>query len=166
VEDNCPNVPNGLCKGTCVKIVNSTIVDSGSECTDDSDCEAGEICQMNQEDDDGDGRGDVCDICPHSTNQLDTFPPGGNGIGDACDCEGDFDCDGDVDGSDAAKFKENFGRNTFDNPCTGDNSCDGDFDYDTDVDGTDANTFKAEFGRNGFNNPCPTVPTMDPWCSY
>ena len=25
--------------------------------------------------------------------QADNYPPGGNGIGDACDCEADFDCD-------------------------------------------------------------------------
>lgn len=32
-------------------------------------------------------------------------------------CEGDFDCDGDQDGSDASKFKTDFGRSTFKNPC-------------------------------------------------
>jgi hypothetical protein len=32
-------------------------------------------------------------------------------------CEGNFDCDQDVDGSDAAIFKEDFGRNVFENPC-------------------------------------------------
>jgi hypothetical protein len=32
-------------------------------------------------------------------------------------CEGNFDCDFDVDGADAAVFKEDFGRNLFDNPC-------------------------------------------------
>ena len=50
-------------------------------------------------------------------NQEDTYPPQGNGIGDACDCEGDFDCDGDCDGTDAATFKVDFGRSTFNNPC-------------------------------------------------
>lgn len=35
--------------------------------------------------------GDV-DNCPSLANsdQLDNYPPLGNGIGDACDCEGDF----------------------------------------------------------------------------
>jgi len=42
-------------------------------------------------------------------------PDGGNGIGDAC--EGDFDCDEDCDGSDAMKFKEDFGRSSFNNLC-------------------------------------------------
>jgi len=32
-------------------------------------------------------------------------------------CEGNFDCDSDVDGTDAAVFKEDFGRSTFKNPC-------------------------------------------------
>ena len=46
------------------------------------------------------------------SDQLDTFPPQGNDIGDVCDCEGNFDCDEDVDGSDATKFKWDFGRTT------------------------------------------------------
>ena len=52
-----------------------------------------------------------------SMNQEDTSPPDKNGIGDVCECEGDFDCDGDCDGTDAAKFKADFGRSTFGNPC-------------------------------------------------
>ena len=32
-------------------------------------------------------------------------------------CEGNFDCDGDVDGTDAAVFKSDFGRSGFNNPC-------------------------------------------------
>jgi hypothetical protein len=34
-------------------------------------------------------------------------------------CQGNFDGDEDVDGSDAALFKSDFGRNVFKNPCTG-----------------------------------------------
>ena len=34
-------------------------------------------------------------------------------------CEGNFDCDTDVDGTDAAVFKEDFGRSQFKNPCPG-----------------------------------------------
>ena len=30
-------------------------------------------------------------------NQEDNFPLGGNGIGEACECEGDFDEGGDLD---------------------------------------------------------------------
>ena len=32
-------------------------------------------------------------------------------------CEGNFDCDQDVDGTDAAVFKSDFGRSSFSNPC-------------------------------------------------
>ena len=48
---------------------------------------------------DTDGIPDHEDNCPldYNTDQEDTYPPGGNGIGDACDCESDLDCDGDVD---------------------------------------------------------------------
>ena len=50
--------------------------------------------------------------------QEDTYPPGGNSIGDACECEGDLDRDGDVDADDVTKFLEDFGRNEFNNPCS------------------------------------------------
>jgi hypothetical protein len=80
-------------------------------------------------------------------------------------CEGNFDCDGDCDGTDAAAFKVDFGRSTFLNPCTDDNQCNGDFDCDVDVDGTDAALFKADFGRSLMNNPCPTC-VVGEWCVY
>jgi hypothetical protein len=32
-------------------------------------------------------------------------------------CNGDFDCDGDVDASDALILKTDFGRNVYHNPC-------------------------------------------------
>ena len=58
-------------------------------------------------------------------------------------CEGDFDKDGDVDGSDLAVFAADFGRTDCD---TGD-PCEGDFDEDSDVDGSDLAVFAADFGR-------------------
>jgi hypothetical protein len=39
------------------------------------------------------------------------------GATDLTYCEGNFDGDKDVDGGDAAKFKANFGRSPFKNPC-------------------------------------------------
>jgi hypothetical protein len=66
------------------------------------------------------------------------------------ECHADFDCDADVDGSDALTFKHNFGRSRIQNPCSDANLCDGDFDTDSDVDGYDALTFKASFGTRLF----------------
>lgn len=58
-------------------------------------------------------------------------------------CEGDFDHDGDVDGSDLAVFAADFGRTDCANPPP----CEGDFDGDGDVDGSDLAVFAADFGR-------------------
>ena len=76
-------------------------------------------------------------------------------------CEGDFDLDGDVDGADAATFKSDFGRSSFNNPCTALNPCYGDFDCDGDVDGTDAMLFKTDFGRSEYSISC----TSDNLCN-
>ena len=56
-------------------------------------------------------------------------------------CLGDFDGDGDVDGSDLAVFAHDFGRSD----CSGD--CPGDFDGDLDVDGSDFSVFATDFGQ-------------------
>ena len=56
-------------------------------------------------------------------------------------CEGDFDIDGDVDGSDLAAFAAGLGRTD----CAGD--CEGDFEPDGDVDGSHLAVFAADFGR-------------------
>jgi len=63
-------------------------------------------------------------------------------------CEGDFDCDRDVDGSDLSVFAADFGRTD----CVDD--CDGDFDGDGDVDGSDLARFAASFGKT----ECPSCP--------
>lgn len=111
--------------------------------------------------------GNICDNCPNNYNpfQEDTFPPSGNGIGDACDCEADFNCDGNVDATDVGSFLVHFGRNTFFNPCTNDNPCQGDFLCDTDVDAIDVNNFLEDFGRSQFFNLCPACVSGD-WCNY
>ena len=116
---------------------------------------------------DDDGVPDATDNCPEIPNeeQTDTYPPpSGNNCGDACECEGNFDGDADVDGTDASVFKADFGRSGFKNPCSNNPECNGNFDCDLDVDGTDASLFKSDFGRSGFKNPCPSCPT-DPWCT-
>jgi len=80
-------------------------------------------------------------------------------------CEGNFDCDQDVDGTDAFSFKQSFGRSLVLNPCTTDSPCHGDFNCDHDCDGTDASRFKQDFGRSSLQNPCPAR-EMGAWCGY
>ena len=98
--DNCPDTPNGPNSGTCVSCNDGTI---GSSCTANEQCSGG-YCSMNQEDYDGDTIGDVCDVAE------DTYPPDGNGCIDACECEGNFDNDLDVDGTDTTTFLGDLGR--------------------------------------------------------
>jgi hypothetical protein len=140
-QDNCPNHPNGLLVGTC------TLDIIGTTCTSNEECDivgAESFCSMSQED---------------------TSPPQGNGIGDACDCESDFDCDGDVDAGDVATFLIDFGRFEFNNPCASGNQCNGDFECDADVDSADVEKLLEDFGRFQFNNPCPPCVVRD-WCVY
>ena len=69
---------------------------------------------------------------------------GAHGGPGACEwiyCDGDFDCDVDIDGSDLAVFAADFGRTDCDD------DCDGDFDNDGDVDGSDLAVFAANFGQ-------------------
>jgi C1A family cysteine protease len=79
--DNCPETPNGPDGGTC------TGTYAGAPCTATNQCTLSGSdpahCSMNQEDQDGDGYGNVCDNCPvFNPNQLD---PDGDGIGKECD---------------------------------------------------------------------------------
>jgi len=147
-EDNCPSLPNSPTLGTCVNCSTGSI---GPSCTDDGQCTSGYCC-MDQNDIDNDGIGDLCD---------DSFPPGGNSCIDACDCEGNFDHDVDVDGTDVIKFKTDFGRKPPGNPCTAENPCNGDFDCDGSVDGSDTILFKQDFARRD----CPTCAGGE-WCGY
>ena len=65
-------------------------------------------------------------------------------------CEGDFDGDSDVDGSDLAIFAADFGRTDCNQPSV--LPCEGDFDGDGDVDGSDLAIFAEDFGRT--DCPC------------
>jgi PKD repeat protein len=56
-------------------------------------------------------------------------------------CKGDFNTDGDVDGTDLSLFAAEFGKSNCNWQCTSDFDCDGD------VDGSDLADFAAEFGR-------------------
>jgi len=138
-EDNCPGTPNAECGGTCTSGDTCRV---GRPCMNNSDCGTGGFCSMNQ---------DV-------SNSY--------GIGDACYlCEGNFDCDSDVDGTDTFKFKDDFGRSNTNNPCSNDVPCKGDFNCDHDVDGSDALIMKSDFGRIGLNKPCPAC-VVGNWCCY
>jgi hypothetical protein len=116
---------------------------------------------------DTDSYGDACDNCPTTPNQdqIDTYPPQGNNIGDACDCECDFDCSGGVDATDVTAFLGDFGRSTFNNPCTNASPCNGDVNCNGNCDANDVNKFLEDFGRSQFNNPCPACVAGD-WCVY
>jgi hypothetical protein len=108
-------------------------------------------------DSDGDGVLDNVDNCPFDINpdQDDSYPPGGNGWGDACECEADFNCDGDVAATDVLNFLVDFGRSQFDNPCTNTAPCNGDFKCDGAVGADDVNKLLEDFGRSQFFDPCP-----------
>jgi len=190
-RDNCPLTANASNGGTCSKGTNAGITCTSAG-VNLAECGTGGFCSMDQEDADGDLMGDVCDNCTdydgddyggdpafplnacngvdncpkeYNPNQEDIHPPGGNGIGDVCDCEGDFNCDGDVAADDVTTFLVDFGRNTYNNEFTSGNPCNGDFECDGDVDATDVTKFLKDFGRNQYNNPCPAC-VAGVWCSY
>ena len=114
-----------------------------------------------------DGFPAASDNCPTAFNpeQEDNYPPGGNDIGDACDCEGDFNCDGNIDGFDVGIFLTDFSRSPFNDPCTDEPKCKGDFNCDLNVDAADVTVFLEDFGRSSFFDPCPACTPIE-WCSY
>jgi hypothetical protein len=136
-DDNCQEIANGPFQGVCAKQINENLVIiQWTNCADDGDCEAGEFCEK---------------------NQLDSND---NDIGDACECEADFDCDLDQDWYDVFTFIEDWGRNPDNNPCPPcvpeNESCEGDFDGDCDIDWDDVYKFLEDWGRNPENRPCPS----------
>jgi hypothetical protein len=155
-EDNCPDNYNPVQD-------NSDEDPLGDAC---DNCP--NITNTGQEDADTDNVGNACDNCPDDFNssQEDTYPPQGNGIGDTCDCEGNFDCNNNVDGMDAATFKADYGRSGINRPCNNMEPCNGDFSCNGNVDGLDAALFKQDFGRSSINNPCPMCVSSGSWCVY
>ena len=70
-------------------------------------------------------------------------------------CNGDFDCNGNVDSTDATSFLAELGRSPFHNPCTNEVPCYADFNCDEAVDAGDVGEFIEDFGRSQFSRPCP-----------
>ncbi len=117
--DNCA-VPNGPTLGSCVKPVSGLMSTSGTICSNDGDCPAGETCDLAQ----GDGNG--------------------NGCGDACECYADITgTSGKVDLSDLVLMK-----NEFNLPCPP-SLCNADLNGDNKVNLSDLVLMKREFNRTG-----------------
>ena len=72
------------------------------------------------------------------------YPPDGNTSGDACECEGNFDCDVDRTGEMPRPLRR-ISAGVISEPLTNELPCNGDFDCDSDVDGTDAALVQGRF---------------------
>ena len=128
-EDNCPNHPNGSTLGTCVTSSSGLIVGVGAtlrSCTSDGDCGV-----MNQ----------LCQLSQGNCNS--------NGIGDACECYSDCDCDNKVNLDDLIIMKIEYFRNDCAvTPCQADCTEDGNVNLD------DLIIMKYQY----FRNDCPSCP--------
>ena len=129
---------------------------SGAQCHEDDDCIVpGEKCEKIPP--------GCVDLDLEVEHVLDDAVPDPNELwalpvsGEFCDrCEGDFECDGDVDGRDVGWFKPDVGRED----CETETLCNGDFDCDGDTDGRDVGIFKTDVGRED----CPICPfSCDYW---
>ncbi len=131
-SDNCPNYPNGPTSGTCTQVIVAGPITNYIDkhrpvLLLDGDCDSGEVCEK---------------------TQADNYPPGGNGVGDACECEGSFTCDQSLGSDDVSLFLLDTGRNTYNRPCTNLDPCNGDFLCDGSVDAYDVTKFIEDTGRN------------------
>lgn len=118
-EDNCPQIPNGPEVGTCSTTFGGVVIGTGVICTSDADCEDGETCQMDQED------------------------YNSNGIGDVCNCYSDFNEDGKVTVQDYSLMINEYSRYDCDeNPCLADANHDGKVNI------LDLSLLKREFSRH------------------
>ena len=81
-------MPNGPHGGFCAKQLDQDLfeIELSQPCTWHNQFDTGYFCELYQIDSNG------------------------NGLGDVCECESDFDCDGDVDGSDVSLFVSDNGR--------------------------------------------------------
>ncbi|MBL8744947.1 MAG: thrombospondin type 3 repeat-containing protein [Phycisphaerae bacterium] len=118
--DNCPDVFNPDQADADNNGVGDACENGGGGDSDkDGVPDASDNCPLvsnpDQADQDGDGVGDACDNCRKIANpgQEDTVGrdgcPAPDGVGDACDCDGDADRDGDVDFADITEVLTDFG---------------------------------------------------------
>jgi hypothetical protein len=91
-DDNCPYLPNGPSFGSCIA---GDSARRGKPCLADGDCGAAGYCSQDQEDSDRDGIGDACEQCGGfdcAACALSSVDADGDGVGDACDvCPGSWD---------------------------------------------------------------------------
>ena len=127
-------------------------------------------------------------------NQDDTRPDVPNDCGDVCECEGDLNGDGEVQGLDTIVYKGGYPRSYYlGEPCAvciggsndgvkclsdaecpdGDcgqnptNPCIGDLNCDMEVSGLDTILYKEDYPRTEYlGEPCPSCSRTNYPCSY
>ncbi len=207
VCDNCPDDANSNQEdtdGDCIGNVCDPYPETYDPSQTDFDSDGvGDVCDnchegsnSNQEDGDEDDLGDICDNCPNAHNpvQEDTRPDVPNNCGDACECEGDLNGDGEVQGLDTIIYKAGYPRSYYlgvpcavciggsnagvkclsDADCPGGdcgqnptNPCVNDLNCDMEVGGLDTILYKDDYPRTEFlGEPCPPCSRGNYPCSY
>jgi hypothetical protein len=180
--DNCPDVSNpdqdpSACvtdsdkDGVPDDMDNCPFIANADQTDDDDDgrgnpCDNCPIVSNDQTDTDTDGVGDVCDNCPTVANPDQTDLLGctlteqargdvTNGIGDACECDGDANRDGQITFADITTVLANFGTVWYECPgtCTDAGRCQGDANRDGFVSFLDITTVLANFGLSCTSTP-------------